>query len=423
MALRVLLVAHGYPPRETAGTEQHVFTLAEGLRAEGHAVHVLAATRAPGRRQYAVIEEPGVTRVVNNVPSRPLASGERDRAVEALAASVEARFQPDLVHVHHVQFLSSGLRFRAPVVVTLHDGWAWCAAGGTELLPDRRPCPGPSPERCAPCAAAWSPTPGPGVRGLIAAAGALSPLVAPEHLHALYQRLPERVRLPVRRGAGGPEGPAAAEARNRAVGAFFQRAALRIAPSRYLAERAEARGLGPVTVLPHGARPGLKRLGGGPLLFLGTVAWHKGPDLVVRAWRRAFPDGSPALALHGPVIDAEAAAGHPVGPVLDRVGVDLALSRARALVMGSRWPENAPLVVLEARAAGCPVVAPAIGGLPELVEHGRDGLLYPPGDEGALSEALREVVARPPGPVRPPPSPEAQLKALVDLYQQVLERP
>ena len=79
--MRVLLVAHGYPPRETAGTEQHTAALAEGLLARGHAVHVLAATRAPGERQYSVIEEPGITRIVNNVPARPLVQAERDRAV------------------------------------------------------------------------------------------------------------------------------------------------------------------------------------------------------------------------------------------------------------------------------------------------------------------------------------------------------
>lgn len=414
--MRVLLVVHGYPPRENAGTEQHTATLAEGLRSRGHTVHVLAATRAPGRRQYSVLEEPGITRIVNNVPARPLAAAERDRAIEALAIEVGARFAPMLVHVQHTQFLSSGLRWPVPWGVTLHDQWAWCAAGGTGLLPDRRLCPGPSPERCAPCAAAWRPTPGRLTTGLVATAGLLAPMVRPERLAALYGRLPDRLRRPVRRGAGPVEAPEAAAARNRAMGDLYRAAHFRISPSQHLAKLAEAQGLGPVVVVPHGTGPGPARVGGGALLFLGTVAWHKGPDLVVRAWRRAFPSGDPPLLLHGPMIDAAAAAGHPVGPPLDRAGVASALAHATALVLGSRWPENAPLVVLEARAAGCPVIAPDLGGLPELVAPGRDGLLYPAGDEAALARAMVEITQAPGFSPRLPPTLDEQLDATLEVY-------
>lgn len=418
---RVLLVAHGYPPRETAGTEQHTAALAAGLGAQGIAVHVLAATRAPGRDAYARLEEPGITRIVNNLPARPLAQGERDRAIEAIAAEVEGRFAPDLVHVHHVQFLSSGLRFRAPVVLTLHDHWAWCAAGGASLLPDGTPCPGPDPSRCAPCAAAWRPSEGPGAVALTRAAGALAPWISPDRLHRLYRRLPDGLRARVRRGASAAEPAAAAAHRNAEVLAFYRAAALRISPSAHLAALAERQGLGPVEVLRHGVRPGLPRRGGGPVLYLGTVSRHKGVDLVVRAWRSAFPSGEPALRLHGPILEPDAALGHPVGPTLDRAGVAEALAEARLLVLGSRWPENAPLVISEARAAGCPVVAPAIGGIPELVEEGRDGLLYPPGDLAALAGALVRAVEDPPGPPRPPPTPEVQLEALLALYARALE--
>ncbi len=417
--MRVLLVSHGYPPRETAGTEQHVATLAGALREGGHVVHVLAATRAPGRRAGAVFREPGVTRFVNNLTVRPLRQAERDRAVEALAREEVHRFRPDLVHLHHAQFLSAGLRFEVPLVFTLHDQWAWCAAGGLGLLPDERLCPGPLPERCAPCAAAWAPTPGRTATELVRAAGLLSPWIAPERLHRLYQRLPARLRARVHRGEVGVEPPVAAALRNGALLDLLRSAAARISPSQHLARLAEAQGSGPVDVIPHGVAPGRPRVGGGPLLFLGTIARHKGPDLVVEAWRRAFPSGDPPLALHGPVSDARAALGHPIGALLDRDGVAYALSLASALVLGSRWPENAPLVVSEARAAGCPVIAPRIGGLPELILEGRDGLLYPPGDVQALSAALRALVAAPPGPPRPPPDLAASLRATIGVYRRV----
>src|SRR5512136_2086783 len=64
----VLQVVHGYPPREVAGTEVATARLAGSLRRRGWTCHVLAATRAPGTPQYALLEEPRVTRIVQNVP-------------------------------------------------------------------------------------------------------------------------------------------------------------------------------------------------------------------------------------------------------------------------------------------------------------------------------------------------------------------
>jgi glycosyltransferase involved in cell wall biosynthesis len=50
-------------------------------------------------------------------------------------------------------------------------------------------------------------------------------------------------------------------------------------------------------------------------------------------------------------------------------------------------------VLIEAMAAGRPVVAFADGGVPEIVVHGTTGLLVPPGDEQALAEAMIELLA------------------------------
>jgi glycosyltransferase involved in cell wall biosynthesis len=58
-------------------------------------------------------------------------------------------------------------------------------------------------------------------------------------------------------------------------------------------------------------------------------------------------------------------------------------------------PDTLPLAVLEAMAAGRPVVASDIGGLPELVENDRTGLLVRPGDHNALANAILELVDQP----------------------------
>jgi glycosyltransferase involved in cell wall biosynthesis len=56
------------------------------------------------------------------------------------------------------------------------------------------------------------------------------------------------------------------------------------------------------------------------------------------------------------------------------------------------WTEGLPLVVLEAMAAGRPVVATPVGGTPELVADGETGLLVPPRHPAALADALRRLL-------------------------------
>jgi len=63
------------------------------------------------------------------------------------------------------------------------------------------------------------------------------------------------------------------------------------------------------------------------------------------------------------------------------------LQEIDVLALPSLW-EGFGLVLLEAMAAGRPVVASAVGPIPEVVVDGETGLLVPPGDSGALAEAL-----------------------------------
>ncbi len=68
--------------------------------------------------------------------------------------------------------------------------------------------------------------------------------------------------------------------------------------------------------------------------------------------------------------------------------------RAGVCIVPSLW-ENCPYVVLEAMACGTPVVAMRTGGIPELVEDGRTGLLAAPGDPQAFSDAICELLNNP----------------------------
>ena len=77
-----------------------------------------------------------------------------------------------------------------------------------------------------------------------------------------------------------------------------------------------------------------------------------------------------------------------------RRDVDDLLAAADVLVLTSRF-EGLPIAVLRAMAAGVPVVATAVDGTPEAVEHGRTGLLVPPGDPDSVAAALVRIGANP----------------------------
>jgi glycosyltransferase involved in cell wall biosynthesis len=64
------------------------------------------------------------------------------------------------------------------------------------------------------------------------------------------------------------------------------------------------------------------------------------------------------------------------------------LEGADCLLIPSLWYENAPVTAIEAAAYGLAVVASRIGGLPELVDEGRSGLLFEPGDADGLAAIM-----------------------------------
>lgn len=70
------------------------------------------------------------------------------------------------------------------------------------------------------------------------------------------------------------------------------------------------------------------------------------------------------------------------------------LASSKIFVMPSRW-EGLPIALLEAMAAGKPVIASRVGGIPELIEHNRNGWLIPPEDVAALVQAIETLLANP----------------------------
>jgi glycosyltransferase involved in cell wall biosynthesis len=79
---------------------------------------------------------------------------------------------------------------------------------------------------------------------------------------------------------------------------------------------------------------------------------------------------------------------------LDREERDDLLAVSDVLVLPSHH-EGVPMAILEGMAYGLPVIATPVGGIPDVIRHGREGLLVEVGNRGALTAALSRMVAEP----------------------------
>jgi len=153
--------------------------------------------------------------------------------------------------------------------------------------------------------------------------------------------------------------------------------------------------------VPVGPRPWDADDGRPVVGFVGRIEPRKGPlDLVHAAPRikAARPDARILVVGDDPYgSDPAYAAEVRASPDVEHVGwVDdaaAAMAHLDVLVAPSR-EEPFGTVLSEAMAAGVPVVATDVDGLPEVVTHGVDGMLVAPGDVGALADAVLDVLDR-----------------------------
>lgn len=137
-------------------------------------------------------------------------------------------------------------------------------------------------------------------------------------------------------------------------------------------------------------------------VFVGRLSEEKGVAHLIDAWIE-WGAAAPELRVvgDGPLrasLEARAKRGSARVRFLGRVeqaSAEAEIHAARLLVLPSVWFEGFPLVLRDAFAFGTPAAVSAIGPLPALVEHGRAGLVFRPGDAASLLRTVRSAWEKP----------------------------
>lgn len=376
--MRILHVIHQYPPDHVGGAEHYTQGLATAQAKAGYPVAVfyprlkhsgLSIEECDGVRVYASgVGERSRLDVFTSVFGSAALHAHFERVLE--------EFRPEVMHIQHLMGLPLSIVTRAKqagvrCVMTLHDYWSLC--GNAQLLTnyDQTVCGGPRLWlNCARCAAARM-----GQRVLLAGV----PLIA-----GLFGWRARQIRRALRQ-----------------IDAF-------LAPSRLVGEMAVRAGADPRRVhhvsygidtsgvLPHTPRPN----DAFRFVYVGSIAWQKGVHVLVEAFNdvpapatltiygdpSVFPEYS--RSLHATVRSSRIR----FAGKLARADLWSVLAEADVVTVPSIWYENQPVTILEAHAAGAPVMASDLGALREHVEDGRTGWLVTPGDVDAWRQALTDLV-------------------------------
>lgn len=421
MTMRVLHLAYTYFPDEVGGTEVYVRQLALELGRR----EVQSVVAAPGRTatRYAHGGTPVIRFAVPAPDDRAeLVDATGNAAAVAALHDILDEQRPDVVHFHAYSRgvpaeVGEGARRRGiPVVVTYHTPTVTCARG-TLLLNGERECDGRLlVGRCSRC--------------MLRLVGA--PRVAADVFASTPVAIGRAVGHVAPR-AGGPATllrmPAMMARRHARVRRHLIEADRVVAPANWVAALLVAEGVRPdrVVVSPQGVSDDaasarrVPRAGGPVRLALpARYSPEKGIHVVIAAIR-AMPDVPLVLDIFGPEQGIEGrrtrqalerqASGDPRIHFGDGVGTEEARERIAAadgVVIPSQVKETGPLVLLEAFAAGVPVIGTALGGVAERVSPGHNGLLVAPGDVAGWSAALAQFCgdaalrARLASAVRPP---------------------
>lgn len=133
------------------------------------------------------------------------------------------------------------------------------------------------------------------------------------------------------------------------------------------------------------------------VLYFGRLVEEKGVDVLIRASKltpdvkvKIVGDGPEEHALRSLVKELQVCNVEFLGPKWGKE-LDNLISRSRFVVVPSMWHENFPYVINQSFALGKPVIGSNRGGIPEMIDDGRTGLIFDPENHHELSEKINAL--------------------------------
>lgn len=369
--MRILMLIDSYPPG-IGGAQQYVRNLSIALVNRGHDVAV-ATLANPGQETYEVDAGVRVYRLSGTLQrsqgsfqdqARTYAPPVPDPELVLALRDVIRRERPTIVHSHNWMvrsFLPLKRWSKAKLVATVHDYNLTCA--NWTLMRDGDPCSGPGLMKCIECSKVNYAGLG---KGTAVAVGNFA--ASPQERRMVDMFIP--VSEAVADGSRLPTG----------------KTPYRIIPNFIPDDVGDLFDDSYRDQLPSD----------GYLLFVGSLSRQKGIEVLLDAYGGLT--AAPPLVLIGYTLPETPETFPPNVMVLKNwphAAVMTAWHHSLAGIVPSIWPDPCPTVAMEAMAAGKPVVASDIGGLPDIVADGETGILVPPRDPEALRAALAKLIGDP----------------------------
>jgi len=177
-----------------------------------------------------------------------------------------------------------------------------------------------------------------------------------------------------------------------------------LAPTKFVQEKYIEGGLPAESIMvkPNFVNPdpGMGEGSGGYGLFVGRLSHEKGVKTLLDSWERLGSKVPVNIVGDGPLAGEVSEAAKRLTGVewlgqQPKQQILALMKEARFLVLPSTWYEVFPLVIAEAYATGLPVIASNMGGMSSLIDHGRTGLHFRPGDAENLAEQVEWALAHP----------------------------
>jgi len=173
------------------------------------------------------------------------------------------------------------------------------------------------------------------------------------------------------------------------------------------------------------------------VLFVGRLSPEKGVDTLISAWQYLGKQIQLKIVGEGPLQNQVIEASQRL-PEIEWLGskplsdVYTLMGKAKVLIFPSKWYETFGRVVVEAFARGTPVIASKLGVTEEIVEHGRTGLHFRPGDSKDLAYQLEWALSNPARLLKMGQEARAEFEAkytaednykrMIEIYQSVLNQ-